>query len=154
MISLLKKLSKTGLPIISCSGFPIPKTLKIPKMIRRKMIDVQNLDRYEKVLYKIPEATFIFAHGGCMQNEKLIELMIKFPNTYTDISTQPPINIRRMIDKIGSQRLLFGSDYPVFNQSFPIVAVLRATENEKDRKAIFAENAKKVLSLNNKPHFA
>ena len=79
--------------------------------------------------------------------DKLIELMNKFPNTYAEISTQPPQNIKKMIEKVGSNRLLFGSDYPVFNQGFLILSVLRATDDEEERKVIFSKNARRILAI-------
>lgn len=73
--------------------------------------------------------------------------MKKHPNTYTDISIQPAANIRELIDKIGSERLLFGTDYPFVTQAFSILSVLRATDIEQERVNIFSENAKKLLLL-------
>ncbi|GAB6098141.1 hypothetical protein JCM16358_00200 [Halanaerocella petrolearia] len=146
LISLIEKLAKTNLPIISCSGLAVPDYFDLPNFIKDKL-ESQNLNKYEEVLTKIPNVTFVFAHGGIEQNNKVIELMNKFSNTYAEISTQPPQNIKRMIKEVGSNRLLFGSDYPVFNQSFPILAVLRATEYEDDRKAIFSKNARRILAL-------
>jgi uncharacterized protein len=148
MIDLLKRLAKTQLPIISCSGLalPVPYLRQLPRSLQRG-VETQNLNRYEKVLCQIPDHAFIFAHGGIEQTEELIVLMKKFPNTFTDISTQPSENIKRLIEEVGSHRLLFGSDYPFFNQAFPIVSVLRATDNQQDRKAVFSGNARKLLDL-------
>lgn len=147
-IDLVKKLAVTGLPITSCSGLALPDHYlkQVPGFLRRG-VETQNLNRYEKVLSQIPGHPFIFAHGGIEQNDALIPLMKKFPHTFTDISTQNSENIERMIDEIGSHRLLFGSDYPFFNQAFPILSVLKATENPQDRRAIFSENARKLLGL-------
>lgn len=151
MIELLKRLAKTRLPIISCSGLalPIPYLRQFPRSIRRG-VETQNLNRYEKVLCQMQDHVFIFAHGGIEQTEELIVLMKKFPNTFTDVSTQTSENIRRLIEEVGSHRLLFGSDYPFFNQAFPIVSVLRATDNQQDRRAIFSGNARKLLGLSQK----
>ncbi|MBN1428039.1 MAG: amidohydrolase [Anaerolineae bacterium] len=151
MIDLVKRLAETRLPIISCSGLAVPPHYlgQAPKFLRRS-VETQNLNRYEKVLCQIPDHPFVFAHGGVEQNEELIVLMKKFPNTLTDISTQNSDNIKRLIEEVGSQRLLFGSDYPFFNQAFPIVSVLRATDNQQDRTAIFSENARKLLNLSQK----
>ncbi len=148
MIDLVRLLADTSLPILSCCGLALPDHIarQLPGSFQNNL-ETQNLDRYEKVLSHIPEAIFIFAHGGLEQNSKLIDLMQKFPNTYSDISTQPPANIKRMIDTIGSHRLLFGSDYPFFNQAFPILSVLRATGEHEAREAIFAANARRLLHL-------
>ena len=52
-----------------------------------------------------------------------------------------------MIDEIGSDRILFGTDYPFVTQAFSILSVLRATDIEQERVNIFSENAKKLLFL-------
>ena len=71
--------------------------------------------------------------------------MKKYPNTYTDISIQPAANIKKLIAEIGSERILFGTDYPFVSQAFSILSVLRATDIEQERVNIFSENAKKLL---------
>ena len=67
--------------------------------------------------------------------------------TYTDISVQPSGNIKKLITEIGSERLLFGTDYPFVSQAFSILSVLRATEIEQERINIFSGNAKKLLNV-------
>jgi len=147
-IKLLKQLYETELPIISCSGlaFPNEKLGKVPSRLR-KLVETQDLKRFYNVLKEIPDMTFIFAHGGIYQTDELIELMKLYPNTYVEISTQPPEKIKGLIKEIGSERILYGTDYPAFNHAFSIVSVLRATSNDNERKNIFSNNAKRVLEI-------
>ena len=70
--------------------------------------------------------------------------MNKYPNTYTDISIQPAANIKKLIDEIGSERILFGTDYPFVSQAFSILSVLRATDIEQatmDKKPHYRQSA-------------
>ena len=71
--------------------------------------------------------------------------MKKYPNTYTDISIQPAANIKKLIGEIGSERILFGTDYPFVTQAFSILSVLRATDIEQERVNIFSDNTKKYF---------
>lgn len=119
---------------------------KIPKGIRRNL-ETQNINRFYNVLKAIPDMTFIFSHGGIYQTNELIELMKLYPNTYVEISTQPRENTKILINKLGSERILYGTDYPAFNHAFSIVSVLRATVSDNERKNIFAENAKRLLKI-------
>lgn len=147
VFDLLGLLSETKLPIISCSGIAIPSTFKkLPNSLMKSM-ETQTSQKYAEVLRRFPELRLIFAHSGLEQNDAFIELMEQYPSTYADISTQPPANIKKMINTVGADRLLFGSDYPFFNQAFPLLAVLRATDNEEQRKNIFSLNAKKILNI-------
>lgn len=147
-ILVIKQLSETKLPIISCSGvaFPKERLKELPARMKKNM-KTQELRKFNNVLKEIPDMTFIFAHGGIYETDELIELMKLYPNTYTDISTQPPSKIKKLIEEVGSQRLLFGTDYPAFNHAFPIVSVLRATEKLEERRNIFSENAKRILKI-------
>ncbi len=147
-IALLKELAKTKLPIMSCSGTGLPKEMlnsAVPAKKTKKEVMTQHLRKFEKVLDCIPDTTFILAHSGCFDFEYIIDIMKKYPNTYTDISVQPAANIKKLIGEIGSERILFGTDYPFVTQAFSILSVLRATEIEQERVNIFSDNAKKLL---------
>lgn len=53
-----------------------------------------------------------------------------------------------LIDEVGYERLLFGSDWPALPQALTLSRVLLATEDNEDaRNHILYENAKKLLHL-------
>lgn len=147
-IELMKSLHETDLPIVSCSGLALPYSdvSKLPKKLRHA-IESQDIKKFETLLSVIPDLKLTFAHGGLYQSDELIELMKKYPQTTADISTQPPENIKKFIENVGSERILYGTDYPAFNHAFPIVSVLRATRTEEERHNIFSLNAKRLLSI-------
>ncbi len=147
-LALIEKLSKTGLPILCCSGLGLPQDVfltNIPSKQTKKDVLNQRLDKYEIVLDTFPNTTFILAHSGGFEFEKMIDLLKNHQNVYTDISLQPAEHIRTLINKIGYDRILFGTDYPFVTQAFSILSVLRATKNENERIFIFSENAKRLL---------
>ncbi len=88
--------------------------------------------------WKILDTTFILAHSGCFEFENMVNLLKNHQNVYTDISIQPAEHIKTLIEKTGSERILFGTDYPFVTQAFSILSVLRATKNEDDRTFIFS----------------
>ncbi|MDB2134756.1 amidohydrolase family protein [Enterocloster clostridioformis] len=152
-LALIEKLSKTDLPILCCSGLGFPQEVlstSIPPKQTKKDVLNQMLDKYETVLSTFPNTTFILAHGGCFEFEKMVNLLQTHRNMYTDISIQPAAHIKTLIEKVGAERLLFGTDYPFVTQAFSILSVLRATENEKERTLIFSENAKSLLDDSSK----
>jgi len=149
-IALLKELAKTGLPIVSCSGVGLPQEVlrsHVPSRQTKKDVMTQHLPKFEKVLDCIPDAPFVLAHGGGFDFQHISTLMKKYPHIYTDISIQPADNIRKLINTVGSKRLLFGTDYPFVTQAFSILSVLRATADEQERVNIFGANAKKLLKV-------
>lgn len=149
-IDLIRVLAETKLPILSCSGLGIPKKHLNSNIVPRKLKEEtlsQCINKFYKVFEAVPDATFILAHGGIFELDELVMLMQEFPNTYTDISTQPSGSIRKLIDKVGSERILFGTDYPFFNHAFSIMSVLRATSQEEERRNIFSRNARRLLRI-------
>lgn len=149
-LALIEKLSRTGLPILCCSGLGLPRDVlltNIPSKQTKKDVLHQRLDKYEIVLDTFPNTTFILAHSGCFEFKKMVKLLKKHKNVYTDISVQPTYHIKILIEKIGAERILFGTDYPFVTPSFSILSVLRATNNENERKLIFSGNAKKLLTI-------
>jgi len=51
-----------------------------------------------------------------------------------------------MLDRIGDDRILFGSDWPVYPQALPLAKLLLATEDAPSaRLNILRENAKRLL---------
>lgn len=149
-ITLLKELAKTKLPIMSCSGIGLPQEMlnsSVPTKATKKEVMTQHLPKFEKVLECIHDTKVILAHSGCFDFEYIVNIMNKYPNTYTDISIQPAANIKKLIDEIGSERILFGTDYPFVTQAFSMLSVLRATDIEQERVNIFSNNAKKLLLL-------
>ncbi len=147
-LELLSLLADTNLPILSCSGLGVPEWFMGSGILSKKQkyeLTTQRISNFNKVLERIPNTTFILAHAGVFEIDGLIELMHKYPSTYTDISTQPPHNIKKLIDTVGSERLLFGTDYPFWNHAFSIVSVLRATSKDSERRNIFSQNARRIL---------
>jgi len=72
-LSLIEKLSKTGLPILCCSGLGLPQDVlltNIPSKQAKKDMQNQRLDKFEIVLDTFPDTTFILAHSGCFEFEK------------------------------------------------------------------------------------
>ncbi|MDD3412928.1 MAG: amidohydrolase family protein [Lachnospiraceae bacterium] len=147
-LALIEKLSETGLPILCCSGLGLPQdmlTTNIPSKQTKKDVLNQKLDKFEIVLDTFPNTTFVLAHSGCFEFENIVNLLKNHQNVYTDISVQPTEHIKILIEEIGAERILFGTDYPFVTQAFSILSVLRATQNENERKLIFSGNAKRLL---------
>lgn len=120
-LALIEKLSKTGLPILCCNGVGLPQeVLSTHILSKRTKKDVKNqgLDKYKIVLDMFPNPTFILAHSGCFEFDKMLDLLKIYQNVYTYISIQPTEHIKILIEEIGAERLLFGTDYPFVTQAF------------------------------------
>jgi predicted TIM-barrel fold metal-dependent hydrolase len=90
----------------------------------------------------VPEATIILGHmGGYFHVDEAIDVATRLPNLYLETSAMPyPAQIRRAIDVLGAERVLFASDGP---------GCLPKLEVHKVRLAgLSASEAERVLSAN------
>lgn len=95
---------------------------------------------------RYPEVTIIMAHlVGC--GIKGIEMVAKLPNVLIDTSGgQPEAGlVEYAVQKIGAERLLFGSDWPYRDCAVQKAKINEAEISSVDKKLILADNARKVL---------
>lgn len=109
-------------------------------------------DEMDKMVKEHRDIVFVAAHPGEYGDfMRHLERMKMSENYYLDISGTGLFRygmLRRAIDTVGADRILFGSDYPTCNTAMFIGAVLLdnlITDAEKEK--IFSLNAKKLLSL-------
>ena len=76
----------------------------------------------------------------------MVDLLKKHQNAYTDISIQPAEHIKTLINEIGYERILFGTDYPFVTQAFSILSVLRPVLDN------FSMSANDFMQSMEKPH--
>lgn len=114
-------------------------------------VHTKNEETLEKAVKKFPKITFVAAHPGDKDSFlRHIERMKKYENYYLDLSGTGIFRyglIRYGVNIVGSERFLFGSDYPICNPYMYINAVLYEKLSEKDYENIFSKNAKRVLKL-------
>jgi len=108
--------------------------------------DLPHVKYFWKPVAEQPNTVFILGHAGIHYYKEAIELGRKHENVYLELSGQPPARIREMIDGMGPDRLLFGSDWPYYTEAFPLAKVLVATEGMPEvRKKILYDNARALL---------
>lgn len=123
------------------------------------------LDNYLKLVTRFPEAKFILAHfgGGIPFYELKPRVRELFRNCYYDTAASPLIYdqriFRTVIDTIGPDRVLFGTDYPLLcyprdtlepdfdRQRADAVRMLTPAEQEK----VMGGNLRKLLGLDARP---
>ncbi len=109
-------------------------------------------DPMDKMVSSFPRLQFVGAHVNDGESyECNVERVKKHDNYYLDISGGGMGwggKLRTLVDKVGAEKVLFGSDFPVCNQPSFLGCVLfehRLTRSEKE--AILAGNAKRLLGL-------
>lgn len=109
-------------------------------------------DDMDKLCETHPNLIIVGAHP--LEGEKFnrhIERAKKYKNYYIDLSGGGIYRYgatRRLIDEIGIDRILFGSDYPISNLQMYVDGVKNdRLLSEEEKRMILSENAKRILNI-------
>lgn len=117
-----------------------------------KRFDRSNPNRLVPVLRAFPGLSVIGAHfGGYSVWDMAERLLPEFPNLCVDCSscffTMTDEEIRHSIHVFGVDRVLFGTDYPMWSPKPEVERLLSLGLSEEDYEKIFHENAQRVYGL-------
>lgn len=111
------------------------------------MVDQQT--EMEQMIAQNPNVTFVAAHPGQKNNFVLhLERLKKYDNAYLDLSGTGLFRygmLREGIRRVGDEKLLFGTDYPITNPGMYVQAVCFEHISEASREKIFYRNAERIL---------
>ncbi len=114
--------------------------------------DNSNPNRLYPVMKIYTELVVVAAHlGGWSVWDSAVECLPELKNLYVDCSSCFPfIEKQKVCDIIkiyGADRVLFGTDYPMWEPENEIQTLLSLGFSNDDYKKIFAQNAKKVFGI-------
>ena len=95
---------------------------------------------------------FIMGHSAPGDLDGAIATAKKHENLYLDICDIHRHSgiIAKMVNSIGSERIVFGTDLPWYDPNYAIGSVLCAAVTDEDKRNIFRNNAIKLLSRSKK----
>lgn len=103
----------------------------------------------DKMIEAHPRVTFIAAHPGDKEQFlSHLERIKKHENYYLDLSGTGIFRyglIAHGVREVGSERLIFGTDYPICNPKMYVEAVLHEPISEGDMENILFKNARRIL---------
>ena len=107
------------------------------------------------VMHKIAKehknTEFVFAHPGeAARVNEHIEVMMDCDNVYLDLSGTGLFRygmLKHLVTKVGAERIIFGSDYPICNPAMYISGVEFEKITDREKELIFSENAKRLLKI-------
>jgi len=117
---------------------------------------------FKPVLDKYPDLHLIIAHLGGMYRKDTYSMAKDYPNLYTDCSalqgwlpSEPAVVIDRLKEALammGPDRVMFGSDFPLFDLSYPYEHWCRfmREENYADddvKEKVLGLNAKRIIGI-------
>ncbi len=148
-----------GFPIDDRRMFPIYELCeneRLPILMHTgdSRYDFSNPNRLLPVLKAFPKLTVIGAHfGGWSLWEEAANDLAGTDNLYVDCSSTFPFIkndlklVERLIDRYGVDRVLFGSDFPMWSPKQELQTFLQLSLSDSDRRKILSENAKKVYGI-------
>ncbi len=90
--------------------------------------------------------TFILAHMNFHEPEIAMNLVSEHANVHVDTSWQPAETIAEAVRRVGADRVLFGSDWPLLGNNISIG--LQRIQDCVETRLITAEDSKKILGEN------
>ncbi len=112
--------------------------------------DFSNPNRLLPVMQIFTELTVVGAHlGGWSVWDEAREKLQGLPNLYFDCCSCFPFmttdRAREIIESYGTDRVLFGTDYPIWAPEKELTSFFKMGLSSEDNKKILSENAKKIF---------
>ena len=105
-------------------------------------------EQVREVAEKYPNAAIILGHSLHGDWDGAISIANEFPNTYLELTAVLDDRgiLERFLDKVSSEKIVFGTDFPWFDHHYYIGAVLGTGATDEDCRNIFYRNAERVIS--------
>jgi predicted TIM-barrel fold metal-dependent hydrolase len=100
-----------------------------------------------EIARRFPELPMIWFHSLALDYRKAVELARELPNVYLEYvtSTQERGKIEVLVEGLGAERVLFGTDQTLFEPIRPLGQLAEAAVSDVDRRRILGENAQKLF---------
>ena len=113
--------------------------------------DFSHPRRLANILKNFPRLTVIGAHFGGWSLPDLALEYLKNENCYLDTSSSimyiGNIRAKELIRIYGAERILFGSDYPMWSPKDEIETLKKLNLTDNEYELIFSGNAKRILNI-------
>ena len=109
-------------------------------------------ERIARVARIYKKQIVIAAHfGGYTEWESVVDAYKGLDNVYFDTCSTlafiSPIDARRIIDALGVEKFIFGTDYPMWAPLEELERFMRIPLSEKERELILGKNAENLLNI-------
>jgi len=96
-----------------------------------------------------PDVVFVLGHSGSLAFVRdAIEVAKAFANAYLETSGMTsPAMLRRAVDELGAERILFGSDYPFWHPAVERERIDSARLDPAASRLILGENARRLYGF-------
>jgi predicted TIM-barrel fold metal-dependent hydrolase len=101
----------------------------------------------EGILKQYKNLQFILGHSAPNELDAAIALVKKYDNAYLDLCDIHRHSgiVDKMVESVGSEKVLFGTDLPWYDPNYCIGSILCAKINDDQKEDIFHRNAERIL---------
>ena len=93
-----------------------------------------------------PDTPVVFSEVHYTQAAWSVPLLKSLPNTYIEISRfVVPDGYQKLIDKVGIDKVIFGSRFPDSSMAPPLYALHRMNLSDEDLQAVCSGNLERLL---------
>jgi uncharacterized protein len=104
--------------------------------------------KFVQLAKQFPKTNFIIGHMGFgPADQEAIDAAKSLPNFFLETSTGNFLNIQEAVKKVGSSKVIFGSEYPLSHPAIELQKILILNISDQERSDILAGNIKNLLKL-------
>jgi uncharacterized protein len=150
MAVVWEEADRRGLGVLTLSTGPLPAAAMSALGMPPAHADINHPKTFEAVLKAYPRCRIVLAHMGSGAESEVARLTALYPNLFCDTSMwlehidQPggPTGTQaaKIFREIGTDRILFGTNYPIIDPREFVNIILRMPLTETERRQIMVEN--------------
>lgn len=131
----------------ACENMKLPVYLHVGDY--REEYRYSEIRRLGKIFEAFPDLTIIAAHFGGWSTWELSDMFSGHKNLFYDTSSSlsysSPKTFERLIEKLGEDNIMFGTDYPCTDAAHDLERFLKLDLSEDTRRKILYDNAASFL---------
>ena len=108
---------------------------------------LEEVETFARYASEYPDIPMIMGHSGGPNMGRAVELIARHDNLYGDVvlSAAAEGNVEWLVNKVGSKKILFGSDMPFFNAAHILARVAMARISDAEKRDILGLNMATIL---------
>ncbi len=110
---------------------------------------VKEFAQIRSIASKYPDAILLMAHAGSENEAEYIRIAKEFPNVFLELALSRSHRglVRRFVEKVGAEKIVWGSDCYFLSQAQQIGKVVGADITDNDKIKILSKNAQRILNM-------
>jgi len=150
MSVLWEEADRRGLAVLTLSTGPLPAASMTSMGLSAAHTDINHPKTFEPILKAYPRCRIVLAHMGMGAEAEVARLTKLYPNLFCDTSTwldrvdKPggPTSEEavRIFRDVGTDRILFGTNYPIIDPREFVKIIQRMAATEGERRQILVDN--------------